>query len=73
VQVQAFGPGGDTAADRLSAACDAWEAAGRPTSAALHLTVVPRGSASPAPQDGPLPTTVVDKEHCRVLVAVRPR
>jgi protein-L-isoaspartate(D-aspartate) O-methyltransferase len=72
VQVQAFGPGGDTAADRLSAACDAWEAAGRPTSAALHLTVVPRGSASPAPQDAPLPTTVVDKEHCRVLVAVRP-
>jgi protein-L-isoaspartate(D-aspartate) O-methyltransferase len=72
VQVQAFGPGGEAAADRLSAACDTWEAAGRPSSAALNLTVVPRCSASPAAQNGPPPATVVDKEHCRVLVAVRP-
>ena len=71
VQLQAFGPAGDAAADRLVAACDAWAAAGRPSSAELHLTVVPRRGASPAAPDGPPPTTVVEKEHCRVLVAVR--
>jgi protein-L-isoaspartate(D-aspartate) O-methyltransferase len=71
VQVQVFGPAGETAAQRLAAACDAWVAAGRPTSAALHLTVVPRGRPGPAPQAGPPPTAVVEKEHCRVLVAVR--
>jgi protein-L-isoaspartate(D-aspartate) O-methyltransferase len=70
VQVQAFGPAGDAAADRLVAACDAWVAAGRPSSAELHLTVVPRRGASTAAPDGP-PTTVVEKEHCRVFVAVR--
>ena len=75
VRVQPFGPAGEAVADRLLAACDAWEAAGRPSSGDLHLTVVPRDSASAAARDEPLssPTTVVEKEHCRVLVAVRPR
>jgi protein-L-isoaspartate(D-aspartate) O-methyltransferase len=71
VHVQAFGPAGDAAADRLTAACDAWAAAGRPSSAELHLTVVPRRGSGPAAPDGPTPPTVVEKEHCRVLVAVR--
>ena len=70
VQVQAFGPAGEAAADRLVAACDAWAASGRPSSAELDLTVVPRRGASTAAPDGP-PTTVVEKEHCRVFVAVR--
>ncbi len=68
VRVQAFGPGGDDAAGRLLAAAAAWQAAGRPASADLRLTVLPRGSA--APTEAAL--AVVEKEHCRVLVDVRP-
>jgi protein-L-isoaspartate(D-aspartate) O-methyltransferase len=67
VRVQAFGPGGDAAADRLLASAGAWADAGRPTSEDLRLTVVPRGLATPAVPA----TTVVEKEHCSVLVALR--
>lgn len=67
-RVQAFGTEGETAADRVVGAARAWAAAGRPTSEDLLLTVVPRDGTAPAPPG----TTVVDKEHCRVLVAVRP-
>jgi hypothetical protein len=68
VHVQAFGPAGDTAADRVLAACTAWQAAGRPTVADLRLTVVPHGVPLPATRPG---IAVVDKEHCRVLVDVQ--
>ncbi len=67
VRVQAFGPGGDAAADRLLASAGAWADAGRPTSEDLGLTVVPRGLATPSVPG----TTVVEKEHCSVLVALR--
>jgi protein-L-isoaspartate(D-aspartate) O-methyltransferase len=70
VRMQAFGPAGDAAADRLQAACAGWQALGRPTSADLRLTVIPRGSAAPPTTQA---TTVVEKEHCRVLVEVRRR
>jgi protein-L-isoaspartate(D-aspartate) O-methyltransferase len=69
VEVRAFGPAGDAAADRLLAAAGAWQAAGRPTSADLRLTVLPRGAAAP-PAEAAL--ALVEKEHCRVLVDVRP-
>ncbi len=68
VDVRAFGPGGDAAAGRLVAAAAAWQAAGRPGSAHLRLTVLPPGSPVPPPAA----LTVVEKEHCRVLVDVRP-
>ena len=69
MRMQAFGPGGEAAIDRLRAACAAWEAADRPTSANLRLTVVPVGRAVPPTTQS---TVVVGKEHCRVLVEVTP-
>jgi protein-L-isoaspartate(D-aspartate) O-methyltransferase len=67
VRVQAFGPGGDAAADRLLVAAGAWQDAGRPASEDLVLTVVPRGLPAPA-----VPGAIaVEKEHCSVLVALR--
>jgi protein-L-isoaspartate(D-aspartate) O-methyltransferase len=63
--VRAFGPSGDAAADRLLAACDAWQAAGRPGAADLRLTVVPRGATTPSTGTH---TVVVEKENCCVLV-----
>jgi protein-L-isoaspartate(D-aspartate) O-methyltransferase len=67
VQVRAFGPAGDDAADRLLAAVATWQAAGRPTAADLRLTVVPRS----APVSPPPGVAVVEKEHCRVVVDAR--
>jgi hypothetical protein len=67
--VQAFGPAGEAATDRLLAACSAWQAAGRPASADLRLTVVPRGTVRPATAGD---VAVVEKEHCCVLVELRP-
>ena len=69
VRVQAFGPAGEAAAERLVAACTAWLDAGRPASADLRLTVVPAGTPAPPVPPG---ATVVEKEHCRVFAAVRP-
>jgi protein-L-isoaspartate(D-aspartate) O-methyltransferase len=68
VLVRAFGPSGDAAAERVLAACSAWQAAGRPTSADLRMTVVPRGVAPPLA--GP-DVTLVEKEQCRVVVELR--
>ena len=68
VHVQAFGPGGDDAADRLVKAIAVWQDVGRAPAADLDLTVVPRGLGVPSP---PSDATVVEKEHCSVLVAVR--
>jgi hypothetical protein len=67
MRMQAFGPAGEAASDRLRTACAAWQAAGRPTSADLRLTVVPVGRAAPPTTQA---TVVVEKEHCRVLVEV---
>jgi protein-L-isoaspartate(D-aspartate) O-methyltransferase len=69
VHVQAFGPAGDLAADRVLAALRAWGDAGRPTAGDLRLTVVPRRAPVEAPPATPT-VAVVDKEHCRVLVGV---
>jgi protein-L-isoaspartate(D-aspartate) O-methyltransferase len=69
MHVQAFGPAGEAATDRLLAACSAWQAAGRPASADLRLTVVPRGTVRPATAGD---VAVVEKEHCCVLVELRP-
>jgi protein-L-isoaspartate(D-aspartate) O-methyltransferase len=69
MHVQWFGPAGKAAADRLLAACSAWRTAGRPVAADLRLTVVPRGTPPPAPAQD---VTVVEKEHCSVLVDLRP-
>ena len=68
--VQAFGPAGEAAADRVQAACTAWQTAGRPAAADLRLTVVPRGTARPAVARG---ATTVEKEHCCVLVEPQAR
>jgi protein-L-isoaspartate(D-aspartate) O-methyltransferase len=68
-RVRAFGPCGDTAADRVLAACRAWQAAGRPTAAALRLTVVPRGTDAPGASADP--AVVIEKQHCRVFVDLR--
>jgi protein-L-isoaspartate(D-aspartate) O-methyltransferase len=70
MRVQAFGPAGEATADRLLAACSAWQAAGRPAAADLRLTVVPRGIARPTTTRDVI---VVEKEHCCVLVELRPR
>jgi protein-L-isoaspartate(D-aspartate) O-methyltransferase len=64
--VRAFGPGGDAAADRLLAACSAWQTARRPTAADVRLMVVPHGTVPPAADAG----TTVELEHCRVLVTM---
>jgi protein-L-isoaspartate(D-aspartate) O-methyltransferase len=71
VRVQAFGPAGGAAVDRVLAACVAWRDAGRPTAADLRLTVVPRraGLADTA-HEAPPGVTVVEKEYCRVLARV---
>ena len=64
VRVRAFGPAGDALADRLLAAAAAWVDAGRPTPEDVRLTVVPAGLEASVPED----VTVVEQEHCRVLV-----
>ena len=64
VRVRAFGPAGDALADRLLAAAAAWVDAGRPTPEDVRLTVVPAGLDASVPED----VTVVEQEHCRVLV-----
>ena len=64
VRVRAFGPAGDALADRLLAAAAAWVDAGRPTPEDVRLTVVPAGLDASVPDD----VTVVEQEHCRVLV-----
>ena len=69
VHVRAFGPTGDAVADRVVAAASGWAAAGRPTAADLHLTVVPAGVAAPdTAADAAVAT--VEKASCRVLVGV---
>jgi len=72
-RVQAFGPAGDAAADRLVAACAAWEAAGRPAAADLRLTVIPRATTASSTRiaSSDEGATIVEKEHCRVLVEFR--
>ena len=64
VRVRAFGPAGDALADRLLAAAAAWADAGRPAPEDVRLTVVPAGLDASVPDDA----TVVEQEHCRVLV-----
>lgn len=78
VQVRAFGPDGDAAADRVLAAAADWLAADRPTAADLRLTVVPHAvAADPSARTsaGPAPaiTVTVEKASCRVLVEVPAR
>ena len=51
-------------ADRLLAAAAAWVDAGRPAPEDMRLTVVPAGLDASVPDD----VTVVEQEHCRVLV-----
>ncbi|NMH96736.1 methyltransferase, FxLD system [Pseudonocardia acidicola] len=65
--VQAFGPAGAELAAQLADLVDDWAAVGRPTAGELRLVVVPTGVAAPAAGwPGP---TVVDKQHCRLLVS----
>ena len=71
IQVQAFGPAGELAVDRVLAALFAWRDAGRPTAADLRLTVIPRPTPTSGPSEATTPAVaVVEKEHCRLLVRV---
>lgn len=70
VEVQAFGPAGDAAADRVLAALTSWRDAGGPTAADLLLTVVPRHAAIEKAVAATPPVALVEKEYCRVLVRV---
>ena len=60
-EVQAFGPGGATAAELVLAAARRWVDGGSPSSAELEVAVVPRGH--PVPWPG---AARVDKEHSTV-------
>jgi protein-L-isoaspartate(D-aspartate) O-methyltransferase len=64
VRVRAFGSTGAALADRLLTAVAAWTEAGRPVPDDVRLTVVPDGIDVRAPEGA----TVVEQEHCRVLV-----
>ena len=68
VRVRAFGPAGDALVDRLLTAVAAWADAGRSTPEDLRLTVVPAGVDAPTPEGA----TVVEQEHCCVLVHLPP-
>lgn len=56
-RVHAFGPAGDAVAERMRAAVAAWDLAGRPRAAGLHLLVAPRGRQVEGPAEAALVQT----------------